>query len=114
MVHLTDSLKYIVPNITESIVSLFNYNWNGPYSFNAWLNYSSDSDFEYIYITEFKRHLLSYFTPDTERILSYYARNLSHGINSLFEIEREYSKVITFIKAFIQNQLKNINHDDLF
>jgi hypothetical protein len=107
-------LKYIIPNITESVLSLFNYNWSGPFSFSAWLTYTSDSDFKYIYEMEFKRHFLVFFTTDTDRILSYHAHNLSHALNSLFEIENNHSRITTFIRIFIKTQLKNLNSDDLF
>lgn len=114
MVNLSDSLKYIVPNLTECVISLFNYNWSGPHSFNAWLSYSSDSDFEYIYIMEFKRHLIIYFNENTEKILSLFARHLSYSIISFFKIETDYYKIIVFIKEFIHNQLNNVDYDDLF
>jgi hypothetical protein len=106
--------KYIIPNITESVISLFNYNWSGPHSFYTWLTYSSDADFAYIYEMEFKRHFLPFFTPETERILSYYSQNFAHSIWSFFEIEKEHSKNLIFIRKMIDSQLKNLDFDQLF
>ena len=106
--------KYVIPNITESVISLFNYNWNGPHSFYTWLTLSSDTDFAYIYEMEFKRHFLVYFTIDTERILSYYSQNLAHSIWCFYEIERDYSKNILFIRKMIESQLKNLDFCQLF
>jgi len=115
MVELQEKIiKYIVPNITESVVALFNYNYNGPYSFHTWLECSSDSDFAYIYVMEFKRHFLIYFTLDTERILSYYSQNFAYSIWAYYELERDSTKIIAFIKKLILIQLKNLDFHQLF
>ena len=106
--------KYIILNITESVLSLFNYNWNGPGSFHVWLWYSSDSDHAYIYETEFKRHFQVHFTTGTSLILSYYSQNFTHALCSFFEIEKDYNKIIQFIKIMIKTQLKNLDFNQLF
>jgi len=105
--------KYIVPNITESVVSLFNYNWNGPSLFYTWL-VSSDLDFEYIYNSEFKTHFQVFFTPKTSEILKIYSHNLMYSVCSFFENDSNYSRNINFIKRMINYQLKNIDFNILF
>ena len=106
--------KYIVPNITESAVSLFNYNyWSGQSSFYTWL-ISSDLDFEYIYNSEFKSHFQLFFTPKTSEILKIYSHNLMYSVCSFFENERDHSRTVQFIRKMINIQLKNIDFNILF
>jgi hypothetical protein len=106
--------KYIVPNITESVVSLFNYNtWRGPSSFYTWL-VSSDQAFEYIYNSEFKTHFRVFFTPKTSEILKIYSHNLMYSVCSFFENDADHSRTVQFIRKMINYQLKNIDFNILF
>jgi len=105
---------YIIPNITESVIALFNYNWTSLQSFDSWLLYCSDTDFEYIYEMEFKRHFLIYFTTDTESMLSIYAKNLAHAVYSFHESAKDREKTISFIRRMIHLQLKDLKADDLY
>ena len=106
---------HVIPNITTSILSLLNYNWaNYQLSFYTWLAYNSDEDFAYIFISEFKKYFQVFFTPETERILSYYSQNLSIAIGCFYELNQNIEPLTIFIKKMINLQFKGLDKYQLF
>jgi len=92
--------------ITQSILALFNYHYNTQQqSFYAWLNYTADSEFEYIYISQCRQHCQSFLIDQDS--LKVYARNLSYALQSFMQISNEYSKVALFIEKMITLQFEN-------
>jgi hypothetical protein len=107
--------KYVIPGITESILNIIKYNWNNyQVSFYTWITYSCDSDFAYIYQTEFKRHFLVFFTPETDRILSYYSQNFANAVWSFYELNKNLETLELFIRKLIHAQFSNIDLEQLF
>jgi hypothetical protein len=104
---------YVIPNLTERINVLVEYQYNNiQQNFYSWLSITSDEDFALAYENEFKKHFLAFYTMGTEQNLYLYAKNLSIAVNSLPEYELQDIQI--FIKKMIYLQFKNINQDDLF
>ena len=110
-----NAIESITKNIISEIISLIYYNFNNHSdTFYIWFVTNSDYDFIYIYETAFKRCFLEHFTPETERILSYYSQNLVYAISSYYEMYRDLTSVQHFITIFINKQFEFIDHNQLY
>jgi len=99
---------HFIPNLINSIISLVSYQYNNyQISFFVWLTTSSDQDFKYLYIQEFKKNFQIYYTKESSNLLTYHSQNLSYSIYSFYEIERDFNKLVLFIKNIINLQFKN-------
>jgi hypothetical protein len=115
MKELTDNLKTIISNLTNSILQLITYNYtNYNTTFDLWLNSGADYDFKYIYEISFKKFLLPFFTIESERILSYYSQNFYCAFASFYEITKDFNYIKHFIGLFINKQFEFIDHNQLF
>jgi hypothetical protein len=107
--------KKIINEITDECLKNISERYNNNYqSFYAWLSFSSDYEFMYIYEKIFKKHYSEQFKLETGIILSYYAVNLAHALWSFYEVDRDTSKLSIFIKKFIESQFKNIDIYQLY
>jgi len=104
--------NFVIPSITENIVSLFRYNY---YQINlkVWLLISAEEDFAYIYISEFKRHFPLYFTPSVETLLRECTTELSQYIYYFYENDKNIENISSFIKNYINKQLQKLTEMDL-
>jgi hypothetical protein len=99
---------HFIPNLINSIISLVSYQYNNyQISFFSWLITSSDEDFKYLYIQEFKKNFQIYYTKESIYLLTCHSQNLSYSIYSFYEIERDFNKLIIFIKNMLNLQFKN-------
>ena len=101
---------YTVPCITEQVIVLTRYYYqNIQLSFSTWLCVTSEDDFVQNYIQEFKKHFLPLMTPETEKILYVYAKNLSFAMQSFYNFNKNINDLELFIKEFIKLQFKNLD-----
>jgi hypothetical protein len=101
---------YTVPCIIEQIIVLTRYYYdNIQLSFSTWLTVTSEDNFVQNYIQEFKKHFLPLMTPETERTLYIYAKNLSFAMQSFYNFNKNINDLDLFVRSFIKLQFKNLD-----
>ena len=114
-VNFTECVESITINIINEVVELIDENYNNHnQSFYMWITECSDTDFTYVYESQFKLYFLPYITTDTERILSYFSFNLSCAISAFYNIDTNIIHLKLFLNHFIKNQFKSIDQYQLF
>jgi hypothetical protein len=105
----------ITNEIINECLKVISERYNNTYqSFHAWISFSSDYEFMYIYEKTFKKYYNEQFKLETGIILSYYAVNLAHALLSFYEVEKCTYKLSLFIKKFIESQFKNMDIYQLY
>jgi hypothetical protein len=107
--------KEIVLEIINECLKVISERYNNEYqSFYAWISYSSDYEFMYIYEKIFKKYYPESYKLETGVVLSYYAVNLAHSIWSFYEVDNNTLKLSIFIRKFIESQFKNMDIYQLY
>jgi len=110
----TDNFNKVIQNIVNTIKKILTDQLNGDSSFKAWIEYSADWDFKYLYEIKFKEYFLNYFTVETERVLNYYSQNLCCAIEACYDSYDSFELLLIFIEKYIINQFKNMDQFQLY
>ena len=110
-----ETIKKVVIDLSVKIIDILHAEYfNDTISFDAWLMFSSDTEFMYCYENVFNTYFSEYLTSDTIMVLSYYSQNFSHSIFTLFDIVKDINLINIYIPKFIYNQFINMDPGQLF
>ena len=109
-----EKFNIIIENIINSTKKILTDQFDTDVSFNAWMLYSADWDFKYLYEIKFKEYFLKYFTIESDRILNYYSQNLCCAIEACYESYHSIEFLLIFVEKFIINQFKNMDYFQLY
>ena len=107
-----ENYNKVIQNIINNTKKILIEAENG--SFSAWIEYSADWDFKYLYEIMFKEYFLNYFTLETERVLNYYSQNLCCAIEACNELGHSIEFLLIFVEKYIINQFKNMDQFQLY
>ena len=91
----------IAQTLINSVRNLLIYNYR---SINT-----LEQEFEYLYLSEFKKHYLVLMTDQTKIIIKILSMNLASSISSFYQECNDFDKLLRFTESFIYKQLKDIN-----
>jgi len=109
----TDNFNKVIQNIIDTTKKIL-IEINADSSFKAWIEYSEDWDFKYLYEIKFKEYFLINFTIETERVLNYYSQNLCCAIEVCNDSYDSIEFLLIFIEKYITNQFKNMDQFQLY
>ena len=108
-----ENINTIIENIINTTKKILT-EINPDSSFKAWIEYSAEWDFKYIYEIKFKEYFLNHFTIETERVLNYYSHNLCCAIEACSDSYDSIEFLLIFIEKYITNQFKNMDQFQLY